>query len=346
MNLSSPLLATDELHVPKAGNASSIRLTAGLHRQTWISGYVLFVDVLIDNRSRKPVNKIDIQLEKGTLLYDSAAASTETGPVNALRLPDHYTKETITTVTMSGPQDVVAPQSETIRTCRLELPVGLASIDTGRFFGVRFFLNVRVSCSFTRRISVQLPITIIHPSSVDIPPNSLAQVAAAVEHKHRDLLFQTGSPYRFTAGRAFTAARERSYDRLKADTLHTPEIHDLTRHLDGSPRKMRNRQSQVGVPSGINHGSLPRTHLASPRPQSSLDAYGPKLQRSTSGMAFDDSDKENRSIGSGMSPAKEKRRTRPFSRVDGSILRELDLAKKRSSTLSGWRNVAAEAANG
>ena len=343
MNLLSPLLATDELHVPKAGISSSIRLTAGLHRQTWISGYVLFVDVLIDNRSRKPVNKIEIQLEKGTLLYDSAAASTETGSANALRLPDHYTKETIKTLTMSGPQDVVAPQSETIRTCRLELPVGLASIDIGRFFGVRFFLNVRISCSFTRRMSVQLPISIIHPSSVDIPPNSLAQVAAAVEHKHRDLLFRTGSPYRFTAGRAFTAARERSYDKLKADTLHMPDIHDLTHHLDGSPRKIRDRRSQVAVPSGSNHGTATRTHLA--RPQSSLDAYGPKLQRSTSGMAFDDSDKENRSIGSGMSPAKEKRRNRPFSRVDGSILRELDLAKKRGSTLSGWRNVAAEAAN-
>lgn len=60
-------------------------------------------------------------------------------------------------------------------------------------------------------------------------------------------------------------------------------------------------------------------------------------------MAFDESDKENLSPDPGNSPKKEKIRNRPFSRIGGSVLRELDLARKRSSTLSGWKNVAAEA---
>lgn len=344
VNLSNPLLAIDELHIPKSGSPSSIQLTAGLHRQTWISGYVVFVDVLINNTSHKAVNSIDIRLEKVTTSYNSVAASTKTGVADTLRLPDRCTKETITMVAMRAPQDAVAPQSEAIRTCRLNLPVGLASIDTGRYFGVRFFLTIRISCSITKRLSVKLPITIIHPNSVDVPPNSLAQVAAAVEYKHKDHLFRTGSPYRFTNGRAFTAAREKSYDQVKAETLPTQDLQNLSRHLDSSPRKIKHRRSHVGVTTASSPSDYSRPKLPTPHPQSALDVYGPKLQRSTSGMAFSDSDKENRSVVGDSSPTMEKRRTRPFSRVEGSVLRELDLARNRSSTLSGWKNVAAEAA--
>lgn len=345
VNLASPLLATDELHIPGAGRLSSVKLTAGIHRQTWISGYVVFVDVLINNSSHKTVNKVRIQLEKATVLFNSAAASTRNGVADTLRLPDRCDKEIVRRMTMKASQDAVAPDSETVRTCRLDLPGGLASIDTGRFFGVRFFLNVRVFCSFRKHLSVSLPITIIHPNSVDIPPNSLAQVAAAVEYKHKDHLFKTGSPYRYTAGRAFVAARERSYDQLKADTLASSEVRDLSNNLDGSPKKVTHRRSHMGALSSSSRGTVPKSIRPRSRPQSSLNAFAPKLQRSTSGMAFDDSDKENCSVTPAGSPMKAKRKTRPFSRVEGSVLRELDLVKKRSSTLSGWRNVAAESAN-
>lgn len=88
MNLASPLLARDELHISKAGISSSIKLTAGLHRQTWISGYVVFVDVLVDNNSHKTINRVEVQLEKATLSYNSAAASTINGTADLLRIPD------------------------------------------------------------------------------------------------------------------------------------------------------------------------------------------------------------------------------------------------------------------
>ena len=244
---------------------------------------------------------------------------------------------------MKAPQDAVLPFSEVIRTCRLELPIGLVSIETGRFFGVRFFLSVRISCSFSKRLMVELPITIIHPSSVDIPPNSLAQVAAAVEHKHREHSLKTGSPYKFTAGRAFVAARERSYDQLKARTLPSPEIRDVATQLNGSPRKVKYRRSHMGIGSPSSNATETTHVQPTSRPQSSLDVYGPSLQRSTSGLVFDDSDKENQPAAPSKSARKDNTKTRPFSRVEGSVLQELDLARKRSSMLSGWKNVAAEA---
>lgn len=319
---------------------SSIKLTAGLHRQTWISGYTLFVDILVDNGSHRRIDKIDIILEKATLMYKSASSA---GPADSLRLPDRVTKEIVTRKSMKEPQDTVGPHMETIRTCRLDVPVGLVSVDSGRFFGVRFFISVRVHCSFSKRVMVELPITIIHPNSIDVPPNSLAQVAAAVEHKHRDHLFGTRSPYRYTAGRAFVAARERPFNEMVAGTLLSQDIRDVAMHLNGSPGKVKRRSSHLGISS---QGSIVREKRNSrplSRPQTSLDIYGPDLQRTTSGLAFDDSDKENQPSNSSPRARLKNRKGRPFSRVDGSVLHELELARKRSSVLSGYKNVAAEA---
>ena len=46
-----------------------ITATAGLHRQVWISGTNLLADVHIMNNSRKPVKKIELQLERRVLCY-------------------------------------------------------------------------------------------------------------------------------------------------------------------------------------------------------------------------------------------------------------------------------------
>lgn len=80
-------------------------------------------------------------------------------------------------------------------------------------------------------------------NSIDIPPNALAQVAASIEHKHRNILSTdgTGSPYRYAAGQAFKAARRRSYIQLRKDTINSTEMEEVTRMLEGSPRKMAKR---------------------------------------------------------------------------------------------------------
>lgn len=80
-------------------------------------------------------------------------------------------------------------------------------------------------------------------NSIDIPPNALAQVAASIEHKHRNTFSGdgTGSPYRYTAGQAFKAARRRSYIQLRKETFGSTEMNEVTRMLEGSPRKMAKR---------------------------------------------------------------------------------------------------------
>lgn len=80
-----------------------------------------------------------------------------------------------------------------------------------------------------------------------------------------------------------------------------------------------------------NHGGL--------RARASLDSYGPNLQRTTSGLAFDDSD-ENTQRDLLKTPTTVKTNRSPFSR---SVLRELNVRAIRNSALAELANVAASA---
>ncbi|KAL9124060.1 MAG: hypothetical protein Q9217_006576, partial [Psora testacea] len=360
VNLSNPLVVSDELQMSR----HKVCLTAGIHRQTWISGYLLFVDLQIDNQSTKPIKKVEVQLEKATTYYVCSAPSLGMDFAEVLRLPDYIEKEILLKKAILESFQSIRPSTQDFRTAQMEIPTGLVSIEAGRFFGIRYFVNIQISCSFGKRLKVQLPITIVHPNSIDIPPNALAQVTASIEHEHRNTHTSstgTGSPYRYRPGQAFTAARRQSIQQLRKQTMGSAEIESLTRALDASPRrfnparqattptstgspskmKITRRQSSAVLRSnGFHHrrrssqrasfddgvtyhyprlsvdivkpaaehrvsfedgagkggrSSLERgtqTHLPT-RASESINR-GPRLQRGTSGLAFDDSDKENR----------------------------------------------------
>ncbi|KAL6713345.1 hypothetical protein ACLMJK_008810 [Lecanora helva] len=243
VNLKYPLSVSDELILSKRSNLQVVKLTAGLHRQTWISGYPVFIDIHIENRSDKDIKRLELQLEKTTLFHSYSAPSTATKVTDTLRVPDILQRDIIASTQVTDGWTSVRPMSQDFRTCQMDLPSGLVSIETGRFFGIRFFLNVQVTCSFSKHLKVQLPISIVHPNSIDIPPNALAQVAASIERKHRNITSGdgTGSPYRYAAGQAFKAARRRSYLELRKDTIGSAEMQEVTRMLEGSPRKMASR---------------------------------------------------------------------------------------------------------
>lgn len=68
-SLPSPLTACDEFTTSKAGTIESIKVTAGLHRQVWVSGSTIFVDIHIHNNSRKTIKKLESSLERDILCY-------------------------------------------------------------------------------------------------------------------------------------------------------------------------------------------------------------------------------------------------------------------------------------
>ncbi|KAI4233085.1 MAG: hypothetical protein LQ349_004610, partial [Xanthoria aureola] len=257
LNLPNPLVVTEEVQTSHRGSFETVELTAGVHRQTWISGYPLFVDVRIGNGGSKVVKKVELQLERLTFVYAYAAPSEDHGLGDTLRFPDRCEKEVILKVSSQTWQ--VQPESCDKRTCSLPVPPGLVSVDAGRFFGIRFFLNIRIAISFAKHLTVQLPITLIHPNSIDIPPNSLAQVAATIEHKHRNREPLTPDiSYNYRPGQAFLAARRQSFDQTARKTISQDDITNIANALDNDPEKKTTQQARRRA-SATHISSAPKT---------------------------------------------------------------------------------------
>ncbi|KAF1832218.1 hypothetical protein BDW02DRAFT_604875 [Decorospora gaudefroyi] len=247
MSLPSPLTASDEWIKPRETTVEVVRVTAGLHRQVWVSGTSIYVDVHIANNSRKTVKKIELQLERDILCYKHAAASTMEKSAGQARIFDSNERSILSkAIVRSGSpgwHGVAAHQTH-IRTCDLEVPRGHATVKCGKYFEVRYFLNVIVSSAHTKLVAVQLPIVLIHMNSLDVVPNSVAQVAIAIEEKRTATATARHSPSRLgrnpstsVQGRAFTAPRMQSLERMRA---RAEDLQNLTQALEQSPRKHAN----------------------------------------------------------------------------------------------------------
>ncbi|KAF2634897.1 hypothetical protein P280DRAFT_412896 [Massarina eburnea CBS 473.64] len=251
MSLPSPLIASDEWVKPRDTTVEVVKVTAGLHRQVWVSGTSIYVDVHIANNSRKMIKKIELQLERDLLCYKHAAASTMEKSASQARIFDSNERTILSKSLIkhgaAGWHGVPAHQTH-IRTCDLEVPRGHGTVKCGKYFEVRYFLNVVVGTSHTKLVTVQLPIVLIHMNSLDVVPNSVAQVAAAIEEKRTAQSYQRGhSPPRLgrrssrsVQGRAFAAPRMQSLDRMRAQA---EELQEIGQVLERSPRKYRLRRA-------------------------------------------------------------------------------------------------------
>lgn len=76
MSLPSPLTASDEWIKACDSTLDIVRVTAGLHRQVWVSGTSIYVDVHIANNSRKNIKRIELQLERDILCYKHVCLAT------------------------------------------------------------------------------------------------------------------------------------------------------------------------------------------------------------------------------------------------------------------------------
>ncbi|KAK7545334.1 hypothetical protein IWX49DRAFT_500182, partial [Phyllosticta citricarpa] len=249
MSLPSPLTASDEYTRPRGSALQVVRVTAGLHRQVWVSGTTIFVDVHIVNNTRKRIKKLELNLERDILCYNHTAASTREKSASQARIFDNNERTVLNkTIIKPGTHgwSGVAPHSTDMRTCGLELPRGHATVKCGKFFEVRYFLNIAVSSTHSKFVTVQLPIVLIHMNSLDVVPNSVAQVAAAIEEKRGGALGERGRrsssrgpsrrPSISVQGRAFAAPRMQSLDRMRKEMA---DLHEVEQILEHSPRKYK-----------------------------------------------------------------------------------------------------------
>lgn len=382
-SLPCPLLATDSLTVAQSPDIQTIRVTAGLHRQTWVNGSVAFVDVHVINQSSRAIKKIEIQLEKTTLWYSHAAAGTVEKSASHLRLPKRSDTEVCSTMTLKKSREWVGilPHSSEVRTCPLEIPRGHVTISTGRYFEVRYFINVAVSISLFKSCAVQLPVSLIHVNSLDILPNSLAQVAASIEAKRSRTLPLSQEQYQqYYQGQAFAAPRRQSLDQARAETgTISNDISLLTQELDKSPRRHAARAvpgssgRESAFPGRLSNASAAHHHHTQhpscyhchllhtdehSRPGTSHSQTGPKLPRlqvSTSGLGFSESEFElpaespkkvmlsehERKM---INLQKELKLQRQYSQEQRRMAQnEQSRVAQQQALFQSWRNVAADA---
>ena len=81
ISLPSPLTVTETCFMAQGREVTA---TAGLHRQVWVSGTSIYVDVHIVNNSRKVVKKIELQLERDILCYKHVCCVAETFSITQL----------------------------------------------------------------------------------------------------------------------------------------------------------------------------------------------------------------------------------------------------------------------
>lgn len=323
-SLPSPLLAADTLYLTPEPEIQTVKLTAGLHRQTWVNGAMIFIDIHIANNTAKSIKRIEAQLEKTTLWYTHAAAGTAEKSANYLRLPKRTDTEIVTGTTLkkSATWKAIPPHSSEVRTIELEAPRGHVTISTGRYFEVRYFVNVVVTVKMFKTVAVQLPVTIIPINSLDILPNSLSQVAASIEAKRARTVpvAPTGpSHVGHHQGQAWSVPIRQSHDRPRHETGLIPprDLRTLANEIDKSPRRLGHVHSHCkGGPAGestdenaapnrlsaassshhhlTRHPSCYHCHLISEN-----DSLGkpqgprlPRLQVSTSGLGFSESEFE------------------------------------------------------
>ncbi|KAF2114417.1 hypothetical protein BDV96DRAFT_494880 [Lophiotrema nucula] len=213
MSLPSPLTAADEWIKPRDNTIEVVRVTAGLHRQ--------------------------------------AAASTMEKSASQARIFDSNERTVLSKAMIkqgSAGWNGVPAHNTHIRTCDLEVPRGHATVKCGKYFEVRYFLNVTVGSAHTKLVTVQLPIVLIHMNSLDVVPNSVAQVAAAIEEKRTAQSYSRAHtpprlgrrPSQSVQGRAFAAPRMQSLERMRA---RADDIQDLGQTLEQSPRKFSLRRT-------------------------------------------------------------------------------------------------------
>lgn len=180
-------------------------------------------------------------------------------------------------------------------------------------------------------------------NSVDIVPNSVAQVAAAIEDQRGYQSLSRGPGNQYNQGRAFNAPRKRSLMELSTekipvetteDQTHRPDARPLkTDRLENNPRHLGHHRvsgtSDMSNRLAVEDSSARRYR----REQGSAVVNGPRLQRSTSGIGLErpkSSSPSNYSNGAGISQ---------------SIQHELAIARKRSREIGAsiaWRNIAWE----
>ncbi|PWN53971.1 hypothetical protein IE53DRAFT_71553 [Violaceomyces palustris] len=167
------------------GGSGKVKLTASLHRSTWVAGQRVYVNLAVVNETSKKINSLTLGLIRTVTLFrprpelnmgqdayvDPDACSTNTTrkkiSEESLEMGQKGSKGS---VTARGWWTGIEPGGSVDFSHYMNLPSEALSISRGRHVEVAYTIKVSVGSSLSSDVSVELPLRIINFVSLDPPP--------------------------------------------------------------------------------------------------------------------------------------------------------------------------------
>ncbi|SJX62458.1 uncharacterized protein SRS1_13308 [Sporisorium reilianum f. sp. reilianum] len=171
------------------GGSGKVHLMASLHRNTWVAGQRVYINIGIHNETSKKINGMTLALMRTVTLYKPRPELDLDGGQAARREPDVDACQTSTTrkkiaeeelemgqkgsrgvVTARGWWTGVDPGQRVESSHSMHIPADALSISRGRHVEVVYSIKVSVGSALSSDVSVELPIRVINFVSLDPPP--------------------------------------------------------------------------------------------------------------------------------------------------------------------------------
>ncbi|KAJ9480194.1 Arrestin_C domain-containing protein [Pseudozyma hubeiensis] len=170
------------------GGSGKVHLMASLHRNTWVAGQRVYINVGVQNDTSKKINGMTLSLIRTVTLYKPrpelnvsvAAARRELDPdacqtsTTRKKIAEEELemgqKGSRGVVTARGWWTGVEAGQRVESTHYMQIPADALSISRGRHVEVVYSVKVSIGSSLSSDVSVELPIRVINFVSLDPPP--------------------------------------------------------------------------------------------------------------------------------------------------------------------------------
>lgn len=170
------------------GGSGKVHLMASLHRNTWVAGQRVYINVGVQNDTSKKINGMTLSLIRTVTLYKPRPELNVDGMASRRDLdPDACSTSTTRkkiaeeelemgqkgsrgVVTARGWWTGVEAGERVESTHYMQIPADALSISRGRHVEVVYSIKVSIGSSLSSDVSVELPIRVINFVSLDPPP--------------------------------------------------------------------------------------------------------------------------------------------------------------------------------
>ncbi|EMD41967.1 hypothetical protein CERSUDRAFT_70407 [Gelatoporia subvermispora B] len=175
-----PIQASTSKSVAVVGSGAKVKLTALLHRLTWVAGQRCYVKLAVANDTKKTLKNLSLTLVRTTTGFKPNFTADADGDVTQKSTTHRPVAESVLEIAHQGAKGHasakgwwtgVSPGQELEFSHYILLPPDAVSITRGRLLEVEYSIRVALSTGpLTPDVSVMLPVKIINFLSIDPTP--------------------------------------------------------------------------------------------------------------------------------------------------------------------------------